>query len=58
MQRKYKNLVRRKGKRSADVADEKGSPVRGGSSGVATPVGDGAEKGGDGKEERGDIAAA
>ena len=37
-QRKYKNLFRKKEKRPADVGDEKGSPVRDGSSGAATPV--------------------
>lgn len=37
VQKKYKNLFRNKEKRSADVGDEKGSPLRDGSSGAATP---------------------
>lgn len=38
VQKKYRNLFRKKEKRSADVGDEKGSPVRNESSGAATPV--------------------
>ena len=39
MQKKYRNLFRKKQKSAADVGEEKGSPVRDGSSGAATPVG-------------------
>ena len=45
MQKKYRNLFRKKGKGNVDVGDEKGSPVRNASSGAATPVRDIAEKG-------------
>lgn len=48
VQKKYKNLFRKKGRsrrRSADVRDEKASPVRDGSSGAATPVQEVAENG-------------
>ncbi|KAF6239589.1 hypothetical protein HO173_002134 [Letharia columbiana] len=49
VQKKYKNLFRKKERRrrrrSADVRDEKASPVRDGSSGAATPVQEVAEKG-------------
>lgn len=37
VQKKYRNLFRKKDKRSPDVGDEKGSPLRDGSSGAATP---------------------
>ena len=39
VQKKYKNLFRKQQKSAADVGEEKGSPVRDGSSGAATPVG-------------------
>lgn len=47
VQKKYKNLFRKKERRrrSADVRDEKASPVRDGSSGAATPVQEVAENG-------------
>ena len=38
VQRKYRNLFRKKGKGSVDVEDEKGSPAGGGRSGAATPA--------------------
>lgn len=37
VQKKYENLFRKRAKRSADVGGEKGSPLRDGSSGAATP---------------------
>lgn len=43
-QKKYKNLFRKKQTSAADVGEEKGSPVRDGSSGAATPVGNVAQK--------------
>ena len=56
-QRKYKNLFRKKAKRPADVGDEKGSPVRDGSSGAATPVvRDVEENATDVKEGPGDVS--
>ena len=55
-QKKYKNLFRKKAKKPADVGDEKGSPVRDGSSGAATPVVRDVEKDAtDVKEEPGDV---
>ena len=56
-QKKYKNLFRKKEKRPADVGDEKGSPLRDGSSGAATPVVRDVEKDAtDVKEEPGDFS--
>ena len=58
VQRKYSNLFRRKKQEgAADVGHEKGSPVRGGSSGAASPVRDVAKDGTDVEEEqRGAVA--
>ena len=57
VQKKYKNLFRKKAKRPADVGDEKGSPVRDGSSGSATPVVRNVEENAtDVKEEPGDVS--
>ena len=55
-QKKYKNLFRKKAKRPADMGDEKGSPVRDGSSGAATPVVRDVEVNAtDAKQEPGDV---
>ena len=55
-QKKYRNLFRKKAKRPADMGDEKGSPVRDGSSGAATPVvRDVEENATDVKQEPGDV---
>ena len=57
VQKKYKNLFRKKEKKPADVGDEKGSPIRDGSSGAATPVVQDVEKNAtDVKEEPGDVS--
>ena len=58
VQKKYRNLFRKKGERSVDVGDEKGSQVRDASSGAATPVREVAVNGADIKEEQSDAAAA
>ncbi len=58
VQKKYRNLFRKKQKPSVDVADEKDSPVRDGSSGAATPVREVAGNGADVKGEQRHAAAA
>lgn len=58
VQREYRNLFRKKGMRTVDVADEKGSPVRDGLSGTASPAHEVSESGADVKEEQRDSAAA
>lgn len=57
VQKKYRNLFRKKDKKSVDVGDEKSSPVRDGLSGAATPVHEVAESGADVKEGQRDAAA-